>query len=126
MGEAGWELSSLAGDLASICVSFRPDIFIGHQVHKLIWRPLGFRDVGLRARDAETLMASGKDGFHSGRPAKDSPHPCHQPFLLWDWFRNEGHCRRELVRRPSLLPLLIRTQRPRVGTQLGVLKHVSF
>lgn len=30
------------------------------------------------------------------------------------------------VRWPSLFPLLTRTQRLRVGTQLGVLKHVSF
>lgn len=37
-------------------------------------------------------MASGEHGFHSGRPARDSPRPRHQPFLLWDWFGDEGHC----------------------------------
>lgn len=52
-----------------------------------------FWDVGLWARDAETPMASGERGSHEWeRLAKDSPCHHHQPFLLWDWFRDEGHC----------------------------------
>lgn len=51
---------------------------------------LGCRTQGQRCR---TPMASGEHSFHKWeRLAKDSPYPPHQPFLLWDWFKDEGYC----------------------------------
>lgn len=93
MGEAGWDLSSLTQELAGVCFSFKPDIFIGYQVHTLSWKPVWFWDVGLMARDAETLEASSELGPHKWeRLAEDSPCSHHQPLLPWDWFRDEGCC----------------------------------